>query len=112
MRVLDDLDTILRLIHRIEQTIARETPETFRASSDALDAVTYRLGMIGEHCKRLPDDLKQRNPDVPWPAMVGMRNVVVHGYDNVGPSIVWKTATENLSTIRSMAIAERLRLEQ
>ena len=111
MRVSDDLDTILRLINRIRETVGRHTPESFRAAHDALDAVTYRLGMIGEHCKRLPDTLKVRHPEVPWRAMAGLRNIVARRYDNVSPAIVWTTATEELAMVEAMAIAERERAE-
>ena len=107
MRVADDLDTILRLIERIRQTVDGQTAASFKGSGDALDAVTYRLGMIGEHCKRLPDDLKARHPNVPWRAMAGLRNIVAHGYDNVSPAIVWTTATEELGAVEAMARAER-----
>lgn len=42
--------------------------------------------------------------------MVGLRNIVVHGYDNVSPAIVWETATHELEAVHRMAIAERDRL--
>ena len=110
MHALDDLDIIISLIDRIKDTISRETAASFQASADAIDAVTYRLSMLGEHCKRLPDEIKIAHPDVPWRAMVGLRNIVVHGYDNVSPAIVWRTATEELDAVRQMASAERSRL--
>jgi uncharacterized protein with HEPN domain len=110
MRGLDDLDTIQRLIDRIEETVARETAESFKASSDAADAVAYRLSMIGEHCKRLPETIRARHPEVPWRAMVGLRNIVVHGYDNLSPAIIWQTATQELTVVQRMAIDERERL--
>lgn len=108
--MLDDLDTILRLIDRVAQTVARETAESFRASDDAVDAVAYRLGMIGEHCKRLPDEVRERHPDLPWRAMVGLRNIVAHSYDTVSAAIVWRTAREELAPVRAMAESERHRL--
>lgn len=108
----DDLDTILQLIDRIEETVSRQTAASFPTAHDALDAVTYRLSQIGEHCRRLPADYHERHPDVPWRAMVGLRNTVSHGYDNVSPAIVGETATEHLDPIRDMAEAERLRLKR
>jgi uncharacterized protein with HEPN domain len=110
MASVDDLETILRLIGRIERTVAGETAESFEASQDAIDAVAYRLGMIGEHCKRLPQDVRDRHPDVPWRAMVGLRTIVAHSYDTVSASIVWRTAADELAPVREMAEAERRRL--
>lgn len=108
----DELDIILQLIDRVQATVERETAESFRKSEEAIDATTYRLSMIGEHCKRLPDDLKQRYPDIPWREMTGLRNIVVHGYDNVSPTIIWETAASELGPVREMAIAELARLKR
>ena len=107
-----ELEIILQLIDRVEATVERETAASFRKSDEAIDATTYRLSMIGEHCKRLPDDLKQRYPDVPWREMTGLRNIVVHGYDNVSPSIIWETAVEGLGPVRAMVVTELQRLRQ
>lgn len=112
MAVADDLDTILRLIARIERTVGDETAESFQASRDAIDAVAYRLGMIGEHCKRLPQDVRDRHPDVPWRAMVGLRNIVAHSYDTVSAPIVWRTAVGELGPVREMAEVESRRLRE
>jgi uncharacterized protein with HEPN domain len=102
----DDLETILRLVERIELTVARESSASFQASRDAVDVVAYRLGMIGEHCKRLEQEVRQRHPDIPWRAMVGLRNIVAHAYDAISPAIVWRTATQDLGLVRAMAEAE------
>ena len=106
----DDLETILGLIGRIERTVAGETAESFQASPDAIDAVAYRLGMIGEHCERLPQEIRDRHPDVPWRAMVGLRNIVAHSYDMISAPIVWRTAVDELGPVREMAEAESRRL--
>jgi uncharacterized protein with HEPN domain len=107
----DELRIILQLVDRIQATVERETAESFHASDEAIDATTYRLSMIGEHCKRLPDDLKQRHPGVPWRDMSGLRNIVVHGYDNVSTAIIWETAQSGLAPIRNMVIVELDRLK-
>jgi len=82
----------------------------FQASQDAVDAVAYRLGIVGEHCKRLPQDARDRHPDVPWRAMVGLQNIVAHSYDMVSAPIVWRTAIDELGPVREMAEAESRRL--
>lgn len=110
MRDLDNLNTVLDLIDLIQQTVEQHNETTFAASIDALHAVTYRLGMIGEHCKRLPDELKTRHTDVPWREMAALRNIVVHRYDSLSPAIVWTTATSELAAVETMAITELDRL--
>ena len=106
MAVRDDLDTILRLIERVESTVRGETAASFKSSSDAVDAVAYRLAMIGEHCQRLPESLRERHPHLAWRAMVGLRNIVAHAYDMIDSDIVWRTATQDLDPVREMAATE------
>ncbi len=45
--------------------------------------------LIGEAANRLPRDIQERWPDVPWREIVGTRNWLIHGYDGVDPEILW-----------------------
>ena len=38
---------------------------------------------------RLPDELRDRHPQMPWREIIGMRNRLIHGYDGVDEDIVW-----------------------
>lgn len=55
---------------------------------------------------RSRDDLEQDPPQVPWAAIVAMRNRLIHGYFDINTTIVWKTATvevpELLPLLRAM----------
>jgi uncharacterized protein with HEPN domain len=39
----------------------------------------------------LPDELRIKHPEIPWKAMAGMRDRLIHGYDVVDNEIVWNT---------------------
>ena len=45
--------------------------------------------LIGEAATRLPDELKDAWPDVPWRQMISMRNWLIHGYDGIDAEILW-----------------------
>ena len=45
--------------------------------------------LIGEAATRLPDDLREAWPEVPWKQMIGMRNWLIHGYDGIDAEILW-----------------------
>ncbi len=56
-------------------------------------AVERNITIIGEAARNVPDEIRQRFPDVPWADMVGMRNFVTHVYFRISQEIVWKTVT-------------------
>ena len=39
-------------------------------------------------------------PDIPWPKIIGMRNVLVHGYFEIDAAIVWEAATRDLPALK------------
>ncbi|TVS04420.1 MAG: DUF86 domain-containing protein [Cyanobium sp. PLM2.Bin73] len=53
------------------------------------DTVIRCLEIVGEATKRLSRELRLLHPGVPWRAMAGMRNVLIHAYDQVDLEEVW-----------------------
>ena len=45
--------------------------------------------LIGEAANRLPKEIQQQYPTLPWKQMIGMRNWLAHGYDGVDYDILW-----------------------
>ncbi|MBN2658538.1 MAG: DUF86 domain-containing protein [Spirochaetales bacterium] len=54
------------------------------------------MEVIGEAVKRLPDSFRNKYPDIPWKAMAGMRDRLIHGYDVVDNEIVWNTLSQTI----------------
>ena len=65
--------------------------EDFEADFRTQYAVIRALEIIGESVKRIPEEVKAKEPGVPWKAMAGMRDRLIHGYDNVNLGLVWST---------------------
>jgi uncharacterized protein with HEPN domain len=59
-------------------------------------AVLHELLVLGEAVKRLSPSFRERHPQVPWKAIAGMRDRLLHGYDDVDLDLVWKTVDEDL----------------
>ena len=67
------------------------------ASSDLLqDAVIRQLTILGEAASRVSGASRSALPEIPWPSVVGMRNVVVHQYDKIVLERVWIAVEEDL----------------
>ena len=54
------------------------------------------MEIIGEAVKRLPSDLCQRYPAVPWKLIAGMRDRVSHGYDALDYGTLWDTVRDDV----------------
>ena len=65
--------------------------EAFVESTMVFDAVVRNFEIIGEAAGNIPDSIKSKFPGIPWTDMVGMRNILIHGYFGVDYSIVWNT---------------------
>jgi uncharacterized protein with HEPN domain len=54
------------------------------------------IGRIGDVASKLPDDLIEATPEVPWDNVRGMRIVVDHVYHAVDYNIVWETLRDDV----------------
>lgn len=64
-------------------------------------AVVRALEIVGEATKRLPPELKDRYPDLPWRDMAGMRDKLIHDYFGVDLQVVWETAMEEAPALEA-----------
>lgn len=55
---------------------------------------------FAETTNRLPDRFKEEHPQLPWQAIKGMRNRVVHVYESADPEIIWSVLSCDFPTIR------------
>ena len=71
------------------------TKEEFLADIQCQDAVIRRIMIMGEAANRVSVETKAELP-LHWGDMVGMRNLLIHEYDDVDMTVVWKTIKEDL----------------
>ena len=69
-------------------------------------AVERNFEIIGEATKRLPDSLREQHPDIPWREMAGMRDMIIHQYDEIDIDEVWTAIEKNLP--RVLALIDKL----
>jgi uncharacterized protein with HEPN domain len=63
------------------------------------DALIHRLLIIGEASKRVSEITRKTLTTIPWAAISGMRNRLVHEYDEIDLDVVWDTAVNSLPSL-------------
>lgn len=80
---------------RVVELTAGQTEQALRPGGDwRFQASLERLlETIGEAANRVPKDVQAQFPNIPWAAIIGMRNILVHAYDSIDPVKLWHAAT-------------------
>ncbi len=74
--------------------------DAFLADEKTQDAIMYNLIIIGEAANKISDEFQDKHPEIPWSSMIGTRNVIIHGYDQVKLQIVWDIIDKNLRSLK------------
>ena len=64
-----------------------------------IDSVMFRLIQVAENSDRLTAEFKAYYKAIPWRAMKGMRNKIVHEYGNVDMAVVYDTIVNDIPEI-------------
>ena len=74
-----------------------------------LFAVVRAIKVVGEAASKLPEEFRAAHPGIPWRAIVGMRNRLIHAYFDIDTETVWETTTQELppilNQVRKLAVA-------
>jgi uncharacterized protein with HEPN domain len=69
-------------------------------------AVERALEIISEASRRLPDDLRNRHPNIDWRALAGLGNVYRHDYDLIDAQLMWNSIEQRLDPLRTIVEQE------
>lgn len=62
-------------------------------------ALVRLVEIVGEAGNRVSQKTRAKHPEIPWREIIGMRNRVVHGYDEVDFDILWVVIQDDLPVL-------------
>jgi uncharacterized protein with HEPN domain len=95
-RDIASIRDIVTAAYEIQAFIGDSTEEAFLQDDLRFSAVIHKLLIVGEACTRLSDNFRGRYPEIPWKKIIGMRNILIHAYDDIILQEVWFAATVSL----------------
>jgi len=93
------LDDMLESARKILSYTQGMGLDQFKASELVRDAVVFNLQIIGEAASHVPAEVRARYPEVKWHRMVGLRNVIAHGYFVLVHERIWETIQRDLPAL-------------
>ncbi len=99
-------DDVVRIRHMIEAADAAASFIGDRGQAELesdlmlLFALVRAVEIVGEAAARVSPETRTRCPEVPWSAIVAMRNRLVHAYFDIDRRILWRTVTDELPRLR------------
>ncbi|HIK30564.1 MAG TPA: DUF86 domain-containing protein [Oscillatoriales cyanobacterium M59_W2019_021] len=104
----ESLEDIVDAISEINSFVRGITFEDFLSNREKVLAVVKLLEIIGEATKKIPGELRNKYPEIPWSSVAGMRDILVHEYWQVDVEVVWQTIEESLPEL-ARVISEMIR---
>lgn len=104
-RTIDDaLQDMAATILKVQKFVEGVTYQEFAANEEKIFAPIRALEIIGEAAKKIPDSIRADYADIPWRAVAGMRDKLIHEYFGVNLNMVWQTIQEDLPQIHTVVM--------
>lgn len=75
------------------------TYEAFINDKKTKFAAVRAVEVVGEASNKVSEENKQKYPDIPWIEMRGIRNRIIHNYDDIDLEILWKVIKNDLPVL-------------
>jgi len=105
------LSDIVEAIGRVRNVMGDMTLDRFEADWERRWLVERGVEIISEASRHLTAELKARHPEIPWPKVAGIGNVLRHSYESVAAPIMWALVRSDLPSLEKVC-REELAAEQ
>jgi uncharacterized protein with HEPN domain len=93
------LSDIQEAIANIEK-YAQRGREAFEREELIQTWILHYLLILGEAVRGLSPGFRKQHPEVVWPKIVGMRNILIHSYFDIDLPAVWSAVEHDVPTLK------------
>jgi uncharacterized protein with HEPN domain len=94
-RLLD----VIEAIERIEKYSQKSKTE-FDNNELVQNWITHHLLIVGEATAQISEEIQDKYSEIPWSKIIGMRNILVHGYFEIDNEVVWSVVENDLPELK------------
>ena len=91
---------ILSSIQEIEEFVEGMDFKGFVRDRKTVNAVIRSLEVMGEAVKKIPLEIRDKYPEIPWKYIAGMRDKLIHEYHGVDLEIVWEVIEKEIPPLK------------
>ncbi|MGK7907483.1 MAG: DUF86 domain-containing protein [Synechococcus sp.] len=88
-RDLASLWDMRQAIREIQEDTDGLTYAEFERNRTVRRAVERNFEILGEAASRVSDNFRDSHLEIDWRKIVGLRNVIIHRYEQVDPQVLW-----------------------
>ena len=94
------LKDILEAMEAIERFVEGLVFDNFQKNDMVSSAVIRKFEIIGEASKNVPENIREKYPQLPWKEMAGMRDRLIHFYFGIKYDLVWHTVKDVIPRVK------------
>jgi uncharacterized protein with HEPN domain len=104
--VIPRLSDMVEAIERVRAVLGNATIEAFEADWEKRWLVERGVEILSEASRHLTEEIKARHPEIPWPKVAGIGNVLRHKYEAVSAPVLWKLVRHDLALLQQVCREE------
>jgi uncharacterized protein with HEPN domain len=97
----DRIEDILAAIAGIRADTLGMDLSAFASNATVVRSVLYSIGVIGEAAKNISAEVKAAHPDIPWRAISGLRDRIVHEYFRTNVRRIWDVVADDIEPLET-----------
>ncbi len=91
---------MLEFCHRILDYTAGFDFDLFVSQKQTYDATLRNIELLGVAVANIPEDVRETHPEIPWGAIIGMRNRLAHTYSQIDDDIIWTVIQNGIPNLQ------------